>query len=52
MLRDRIRSHSSEFFIEETYSLTTFVDQKLRLSVYSYFEKGCPKKGARDNPER
>ena len=38
MLRDRIRSYSTEFFsfkIEETYTLTTFVDQKLSLSVYS-----------------
>ena len=38
MLRDRMRSYSTEFFsfkIEETYTLTTFVDQKLSLSVYS-----------------
>ena len=38
MLRDRIRSYSTEFFsfkIEETYTLTTFVDQKLSFSVYS-----------------
>ena len=38
MLRDRIRSYSTEFFsfkTEETYTLTTFVDQKLSLSVYS-----------------
>ena len=38
MLRDQIRSYSTEVFsfkIEETYTLTTFVDQKLSLSVYS-----------------
>ena len=35
MLRDRISSYCSEFFsfkIEETYTLTTFVDHKLSLS--------------------
>ena len=38
MLWDRIRLYPSEFFsfkIGETYTLTTFVDQKLSLSVYS-----------------
>ena len=36
MLRDRIRSYSSEYFfsfeIEQIYTLTTFVDHKLSLS--------------------